>query len=98
MQCGKPVVMVEKSPEETRPTQIFEHELKIMRSLYPTLRVVGRVLDEKGKRATFPLGTPEEEFNRRRRPGFFGHGKGGDGRTGHVRTPIPPAQTGARFA
>ena len=64
MQCGKLVVVVEKSPEETLPTEIFEHELRIMRSLYPALRVAGRVLDAKGKRATFPLGTPEEELDR----------------------------------
>ena len=64
MQCGKLVVVVEKSLEETLPTEIFEHELKIMRYLYPGVRVAGRVLDAKGKRATFPLGSPEEELER----------------------------------
>ena len=66
MRCGKLVVMVEKSLEETLPTEIFEHELRIMQGIYPAskVRVAGRVLDAKGKRATFDLGTPEQEHVR----------------------------------
>ena len=63
MRCGKLIVEVPKSNEETIPTEIFEHELRIVRALY-AVRVVGRVVDAKGKRRTFPLGTPEEEFER----------------------------------
>lgn len=65
MKCGKLVVEVQKSPEETIPTEIFEHELRIMRGMFPSLRVVGRVLNPRtGKRVRIELGPPEAEMER----------------------------------
>lgn len=67
MRCRKILLTITKSPEEVIPTEIFDHELRIVQQLFgDAIQVLGRVVDGDGKPVLGECGTPEEEYGRLR--------------------------------
>ena len=67
MECGKVLVLIQKSALESIPVDVFEHEVRILLGVSGgNVQVLGKMLDDKGNQIRLECGSAVEELDRLR--------------------------------